>query len=121
MMGYKPLRRGTRDHNQVVRLINRGIPHLRISRQTGYRPIQIAAIAAHITMGTYQRRRRARWNPDLASRKTRIRLMRMIESGWDNERISRATGIPLSSIPAFKAHVTMETYKGGVGCAKLVD
>lgn len=120
-MSYKPLRRGTRDHEWVIRLHNRGISTLRISRQVGYRPIQIAAIIAHITMGTYRRRRRAGWSPNLLSRKMRIRLMRMIESDWENDRISRSTGIPLSSVPAFKAHVTMETYKGYVGCSKLSD
>ena len=56
MKASKKLEKGTRDHSIILRMIKNGIPTDKISTVTGYPRQAVAALRAHITMGTYGRK-----------------------------------------------------------------
>lgn len=117
-MAFKPLRRGIRLHDRVVRLLRNGLDTPTIARRTGCRPIQIAAIRAHLTRGSY--RRKPRWGPHLMGERDRQRMVRMFSEDVDVEVIARRLGRSRRTIRAMKAHYTMGTYSGLVGSRKLI-
>lgn len=119
-MAYKPVRLGIRLHTRIVRMIRNGIDTPAIAQRTGCRPIQIAAVRAHVTRGTYRRRRRET-GPHLVSEKDRQRMVRMFSEGLDTPVIARRLHLSPRRVAAMRAHYTMGTYTGLVGSRKLVS
>lgn len=101
------LRRGTPLHKRVVRMIRNRVDTCDIVRQIGCRAIQVSAIKAHLTMGTY--RRKPRTSSGLND-KVRQRIVRMIRNGVDLHDIARKLKMTIGRIAAIKAHCTMGTY-----------
>jgi anti-sigma28 factor (negative regulator of flagellin synthesis) len=110
------------DHEraQIIALLEQGLPSAEVARRLGTRTIRVAAIKAHMTMGSYADLSADR--PGVSAdvhgsgvRATlddsqRAEIRALLADGLSTAEIARQLGVRPMRVAAIKAHVTMGTY-----------
>jgi DNA-binding CsgD family transcriptional regulator len=110
------------DHEraQIIALLEQGLPSAEVARRLGTRTIRVAAIKAHMTMGSYADLSADR--PGVSEdvhgsgvRATlddsqRAEIRALLAEGLSTAEIARQLGVRPMRVAAIKAHVAMGTY-----------